>query len=332
MKNPVLTICIPTYNRASFLEKTLASIVSQRVFLESNDVEIVVSDNASTDNTPEVVKQYQTMFHGKIVSIRSDIPVGANCNFERSMRYGKGEFLKLHNDSFLFLPGGVEKCLQAVRDNGDASIIYIHGMKKLSIRERVIENVNDLVRRFSYHATWAGAYFFRRDVYEKVQGAFEQYEPDFPHLDILLRILEEKKKVVACSIECLQWQKMIRKQRNEAEIFGNKYINILEESLKKGLLDKRVFAREKCQVLFWHIIPFYFDFFNQFTSDHFGLKVYWDSMRKYHREIYFYISLYFLVIYSCLLKIIPLRKIAGKMKNTLACWRDMIFGCGEEAR
>lgn len=46
-KKPLLSICIPTYNRAEYLEKSLESIIRQSEF-HSDDVDVVISDNCST--------------------------------------------------------------------------------------------------------------------------------------------------------------------------------------------------------------------------------------------------------------------------------------------
>ena len=54
---PILSICIPTYNRSEHLRKTLDSIIRQKEFA-TKQVEIVISDNASTDNTEIVAREY----------------------------------------------------------------------------------------------------------------------------------------------------------------------------------------------------------------------------------------------------------------------------------
>ena len=54
MKKPLLSICIATYNRANFIGETLDSIILQL----TEDVEVVIVDGASTDNTREVVESY----------------------------------------------------------------------------------------------------------------------------------------------------------------------------------------------------------------------------------------------------------------------------------
>ena len=58
-KQPLLSICIPTYNRAEYLEGALKNIVTDSAF--DSRVEVIISDNASTDNTQEVGKKYSNL-------------------------------------------------------------------------------------------------------------------------------------------------------------------------------------------------------------------------------------------------------------------------------
>ena len=53
-KQPIVSICIPTLNRGDFISETLDSITSQI----TNDIEIIILDGGSTDNTKEVVQYY----------------------------------------------------------------------------------------------------------------------------------------------------------------------------------------------------------------------------------------------------------------------------------
>jgi glycosyltransferase involved in cell wall biosynthesis len=52
---PLLSVCIPTYNRAGYLHECLSSIETRGL---DNLVEVVVSDNASTDDTLDVLKEF----------------------------------------------------------------------------------------------------------------------------------------------------------------------------------------------------------------------------------------------------------------------------------
>lgn len=58
---PSLSICIPTYNRWYIIEKTINSVCSQPEF-NSWEIELIVSDNASTDNTEQIVKDFQKKY------------------------------------------------------------------------------------------------------------------------------------------------------------------------------------------------------------------------------------------------------------------------------
>jgi abequosyltransferase len=57
MNTILLSICIPTFNRSEVLDNTLNSLFSNSEF-NSNQIEVIVSDNCSTDNTVQVVTKY----------------------------------------------------------------------------------------------------------------------------------------------------------------------------------------------------------------------------------------------------------------------------------
>lgn len=75
-KKPLLSICIPTYNRELYLKRLLDSIVSQKEFTDTDDVEIVIDDGPSKDNTEELVKTYQEKYKGKIRYYRNEKAIG----------------------------------------------------------------------------------------------------------------------------------------------------------------------------------------------------------------------------------------------------------------
>jgi glycosyltransferase involved in cell wall biosynthesis len=59
-KLPLLSICIPTYNRAELLKNCVESIVINYDFDE--EVEVVISDNASDDNTLEICEMFASKY------------------------------------------------------------------------------------------------------------------------------------------------------------------------------------------------------------------------------------------------------------------------------
>src|SRR5262249_43627784 len=72
---PLLSICIPTYNRSHFLKECLRSLFAQT--FDHSAVEVIVSDNASTDDTPNVVRKYAERY--PIVKyVRNETNIGAD--------------------------------------------------------------------------------------------------------------------------------------------------------------------------------------------------------------------------------------------------------------
>ncbi|GJL63794.1 MAG: hypothetical protein NPIRA04_24480 [Nitrospirales bacterium] len=109
MMSKLVTIGIPTYNRANaFLPQALESAIAQTY----ENLEIIVSDNCSTDNTETVVKGYgdpriKYFRHGKNIG-----PLG-NSNF--CLEQAQGEyFLQLHDDDVID-PDFIEVCMKAER-------------------------------------------------------------------------------------------------------------------------------------------------------------------------------------------------------------------------
>ena len=110
MKKITLSICIATLNRAAFLNETLHSIVSQA----SEQVEIVIVDGASTDDTGNVVKRHQEGFP-RLRYYRLDVKGGLDQDYDRAVGLAAGDYCWLFSDDDVMKPGA----LQAVLDNVD---------------------------------------------------------------------------------------------------------------------------------------------------------------------------------------------------------------------
>ncbi len=119
MERPILSICIPTYNRARYLPECLSSIVSQLEVKEMGDnVEIVIADNASTDNTEDIVKEYQKL-HANIIYFRNEKNIGFDRSFARLLERSTGIYcLSLGDDDALF-PGALNHILAKIKEMPD---------------------------------------------------------------------------------------------------------------------------------------------------------------------------------------------------------------------
>lgn len=87
-RRPILSILIPTYNRATEIEGALNSIVRQEGL---GNIEIIISDNASTDNTEKVVKEFQSKYRF-IKYSKLEENIGPDGNFLKVVELANGEY------------------------------------------------------------------------------------------------------------------------------------------------------------------------------------------------------------------------------------------------
>lgn len=111
-ENIKLSICIATLNRAAFIGETLDSIVSQ----VTDEVEIVIVDGASTDNTEEVVKGYQKK-HACIRYFRLAAKGGVDRDYSRAVEWARGRYCWLFSDDDILLPGAIHAVLGSIERN-----------------------------------------------------------------------------------------------------------------------------------------------------------------------------------------------------------------------
>jgi len=107
---PLLSFCIPTRNRAGFLREMLESLVEQI----TPEVEVVISDDGSTDNTQEVIESFQARI-SQLVSQRVDPPLRYDRNLLHAVSLARGKYCWLFGDDDRLEPGGLSAVLEALR-------------------------------------------------------------------------------------------------------------------------------------------------------------------------------------------------------------------------
>lgn len=106
---PSISICIPTYNRANCLAELLDSIVAQNV----PDIEVVIGDDASPDNTAEVARLYRDKLP-RLVFMRHPQNIGLDRNFLAVVEAASSDYVWLLGDDDRVEPNGVQRVLDAL--------------------------------------------------------------------------------------------------------------------------------------------------------------------------------------------------------------------------
>jgi glycosyltransferase involved in cell wall biosynthesis len=116
-RKPLVTIGIPTYNRADgYLRDAISSTLAQTY----ENVEIVVSDNCSTDGTELVLKSYAD---ARIRYFRQEKQISANENFNFCLQQAKGSYFLLLHDDDMIDEKFIESCMTAVDLQPDIGLI-----------------------------------------------------------------------------------------------------------------------------------------------------------------------------------------------------------------
>jgi Glycosyl transferase family 2 len=114
MSSAKFTIGIPTYNRADFLRKSLKAACDQT----SNDVEVLVSDNASTDETAEVVRS----FGGRVRYHRNPENIGMWPNFVQLAEMASGDYFSFLQDDDLVHRDFARRASEALNRDDDIAV------------------------------------------------------------------------------------------------------------------------------------------------------------------------------------------------------------------
>lgn len=118
--HPLLTIAIPTYNRCKELELLLSVLAPQLV--SHPEIELYISDNASSDDTLALVQRFQA--EGLVVRYhRHQENVGSDANFLSCFRAARGKYFWLFSDDDIILPGKIDNLISHI-SHTDFDIIY----------------------------------------------------------------------------------------------------------------------------------------------------------------------------------------------------------------
>lgn len=120
---PILSICISTYNRAPWLTLSLPLLLRQTAPYR-DVVEVIVCDNASTDETPKVVEPY--LNEPGFYYFRNQENVGMLGNLKVTAQHAQGQYVWILGDDDLLHHGTVERVIKAILEHPDVSLVYLN--------------------------------------------------------------------------------------------------------------------------------------------------------------------------------------------------------------
>jgi glycosyltransferase involved in cell wall biosynthesis len=195
--NKKLSICIPTYNRADALKECLENIIPQ---VKNYSIPIYVSDDASTDNTNEIVLEFRKIYPFIYYSCNA-VTLSPDYNFKHVLKMSQCEYAWLLGDRSRIIDGAIEQILNIV-DHKNYDLIVVNGgeLKSLysqefipkvkSLKTKVFKDRDEFLGQLGWYITWMSCLIFGQGV--RQCGDFDSFGgTGFIHAGVVLKYLSE---------------------------------------------------------------------------------------------------------------------------------------------
>lgn len=119
LASPKVSIGLPVYNGERYLRLAIDSILAQTF----DDLELIVSDNASTDATQSIVLEYAEQ-DPRVRYVRNERNMGASYNYNRVIELARGEYFKHAAYDDILAPTLIERCVEDLDAHPECALAY----------------------------------------------------------------------------------------------------------------------------------------------------------------------------------------------------------------
>ena len=231
---PLLSICIPTYNRSQYLKKTIDSIIGQEEF-KPEDVEIVISDNCSTDDTEIVCKKYTEQYENiKYFKNQENV---RDRNFPLVLGKGSGVLLKLCNDTLIFNKDALNDLLHLIRNCQDEKPVIFTSNNNHYPNEITVKSLEDFLNTISYNITWIGGLSIWKEDYNSFGNTYEGCDESLWQVPCLLKYVNKKKNAVVYNKRLFTTQTVAKKNISYGlyKVFYTNYLGFVKKYINNGI-------------------------------------------------------------------------------------------------
>lgn len=164
LDRPRITIVTPSFNQATFIERTICSVLDQSY----PNLEYIIIDGGSTDGSVEVIRRYEKHLAFWV----SEQDRGQSHAINKGLKLATGDWVAWQNSDDIFYPGAFESLANAARKNVHSNLI-IGNMNLIDEQDDVINDLKYVTP--TYHSLLAEgmvlanqAAFWRRSIHEKI--------------------------------------------------------------------------------------------------------------------------------------------------------------------
>ena len=134
---PTLSIGLPVYNGEHFLAEALNALLAQTY----RDFELIISDNASTDRTADICREYAAR-DGRIRYVRQPVNIGAAPNHNALVLLARGRYFKWASHDDLYAPTLLQRCVEVLETDPEPVLVHAG--------DAIIDDRGEIVRTEPY--------------------------------------------------------------------------------------------------------------------------------------------------------------------------------------
>lgn len=231
MNNEILTICIPTYNRAELLNITLRKLID---VVNDFKCEIIVSDNASIDNTKEIVETHKK-YYSKLKYFLQPKNVGYDRNVANCYENSKSEYVWILGDSNEISKDDFNYILEILEKRSYHGIIVNSENRIKNVPSKVFNDSSILLSEIGWHMTLLSSIIMPRK-YVSTSNLERYFDTDFIHFGVFFENIVKYKKIsvlwvaenIVSSTKIKANHKIIKKNNwNIFNVFGTQWFTIV---------------------------------------------------------------------------------------------------------
>lgn len=222
MLNNFVSIVVPCYNYAQYIDEALQSVFKQTY----TNWECIIVNDGSNDNTEEIVNRWVAKDSRFVYLYKENGGVSSARNF--GIEKAKGEFIVTLDADDKYASSFIEKALSIVLENEEVGIVSCWGAFFVKDNElSVFQTKGESFFDFLFRNATIGTSFFRKECWQKVGGYDENPKNGYEDWEFYLRVtsLGWKVEVIEEVLFYYRQHKVSRRiEMNKREIENKKYI------------------------------------------------------------------------------------------------------------
>lgn len=285
----LLSICIPTHNRAKILDNALKAIQKELKTIDCSEIEFIVSDNCSPDNTEEVVLNYiQTGM--PIIYSKNTTNLGMDGNFVQCFKKATAQYVWVLGDDD-FLKDGALSFLLAKLKNTDYGLIHLKIFPKEKDEEtKIYQTIEEYLSDISYWITFISSNIVATKFVPTIN--FEKYMGTwFTLIPLYITAAKESQKNLMINKRIFEdaADGATNGGYNFFEVFVVNYLTIRREMLVDTKNEMYYYKKEKKRLFNEFLLGFIYKFYFKKNKGKFKTEGGWRILFQYFGgNIYFY--------------------------------------------